>query len=107
MKSYILLFTTFTATSLAQDASLIDDAFECSMVAAFAAYSAPTKQVRESWRTSAQNWLDEAYIRGGTDSDYEVVPEHIMSEFEGLDRQSVYSLSTETYANKDCERLDG
>ncbi|ENC6723338.1 hypothetical protein [Vibrio harveyi] len=89
----------------AQEIDPIDFAFECSMYAVIASQSAPTAKVRQGWNRSAQKWLKEAYKRGGTDDDHKMIPQHILHDFEGLDKQSVFSLSVVSYRGNECEKF--
>ncbi|WP_230845227.1 hypothetical protein, partial [Vibrio harveyi] len=83
--SYIIM-TQLLLTSLAsqaRDIKSIDIAFECSIFAAIASKSSPTKQIKNSWNTTATNWLEETYRRGGKDSDYLNIRTYILNEYEG------------------------
>lgn len=99
-------FSSFSSQVVSDEtSSLIDYAFECSIYAAITSHSAPTAILRQSWNKTARNWLNEAYKRGGQDDDYQVLPEHILTDFEGLDKQSVFSLSITSYRGLGCERV--
>jgi len=88
----------------AQEIDPIDLAFECAMYAVIASQSAPTTEIRRGWNRSAQKWLKEAYNRGGTDDDYKMIPDHILHDFEKIDKQSAFSLSIVSYRGNECEK---
>lgn len=82
----------------------MNEAFECSIYAAIASQTAEEKNERREWRSEATNWLDLAYTKGGTDTDYQNVPEEIVKEYEGLSKKNTYTKSVNTYHKNGCHQ---